>query len=208
MAPRHPSLGPVRLSRPVVGVRRPGSASAASPAPCPCPRYMCTPHGRHGSKLRTVRMMSMPLKCSRSFSSKIGVSLHRVLVRARRAVDVARVGVPRRRRVRVVVGDLAAPDHHVVREHAAHRLGEAAADALVGHLERLPRLGAAGADLGERLLDEVQRAGRRVGLEVGARPVALDGVATTAGSSTRTSTSGLSAVFGRLICTLVPVALT
>ena len=38
----------------------------------PPPRYMCTPHGRHGSKLRTVRMMSMPLKCSRSFSSKIG----------------------------------------------------------------------------------------------------------------------------------------
>ena len=36
------------------------------------PRYMCTPHGRHGSKLRTVRMMSMPLKWSRSFSSKIG----------------------------------------------------------------------------------------------------------------------------------------
>ena len=41
-------------------------------ASCPSPRYMCTPHGRHGSKLRTVRMMSMPLKFSRSFSSKIG----------------------------------------------------------------------------------------------------------------------------------------
>ena len=39
----------------------------------PPPLYMCTPHGRHGSKLRTARMMSMPLKCSRSFSSKIGV---------------------------------------------------------------------------------------------------------------------------------------
>ena len=39
----------------------------------PLPRYMWTPHGRHGSKLRTARMMSMPLKCSRSFSSKIGV---------------------------------------------------------------------------------------------------------------------------------------
>ena len=38
----------------------------------PLPRYMWTPHGRHGSKLRTVRMMSMPLKWSRSFSSKIG----------------------------------------------------------------------------------------------------------------------------------------
>src|SRR5262249_52296202 len=37
----------------------------------PLPRYMCTPHGRHGSKLRTVRMMSIPLKLSRPFSSKI-----------------------------------------------------------------------------------------------------------------------------------------
>ena len=37
----------------------------------PPPRYMCTPHGRHGSKLLTVRMMSMPLKLSRPFSSKI-----------------------------------------------------------------------------------------------------------------------------------------
>ncbi len=39
----------------------------------PLPRYMWTPHGRQGSKLRTARMMSMPLKFSRSFSSKIGV---------------------------------------------------------------------------------------------------------------------------------------
>ncbi len=39
----------------------------------PLPRYMCTPHGRHGSKLRTARMMSMPLKFSGPFSSKIGV---------------------------------------------------------------------------------------------------------------------------------------
>jgi len=39
----------------------------------PTPVYMCTPHGRHGSKLRTARMMSMPLKFSGPFSSKIGV---------------------------------------------------------------------------------------------------------------------------------------
>src|SRR4029078_4272626 len=42
----------------------------------PPPRYMCTPHGRHGSKLRTARMMSMPLKFSLEFSSKIGVFCH------------------------------------------------------------------------------------------------------------------------------------
>src|SRR6202012_5471267 len=39
----------------------------------PPPRYMCTPHGRHGSNERTARMMSMPLKFSLEFSSKIGV---------------------------------------------------------------------------------------------------------------------------------------
>ena len=39
----------------------------------PAPLYMCTPHGRHGSKLRTARMMSTPLKFSGPFSSKIGV---------------------------------------------------------------------------------------------------------------------------------------
>src|ERR1700677_524051 len=39
----------------------------------PLPRYMCTPHGRQGSKLRTVRIMSIPLNLSGPFSSKIGV---------------------------------------------------------------------------------------------------------------------------------------
>ena len=39
----------------------------------PLPRYMWTPQGRHGSKLRTARMMSMPLNFSGGFSSKIGV---------------------------------------------------------------------------------------------------------------------------------------
>ena len=41
----------------------------------PLPRYMCTPQGRQGSKLRTARMISMPLKFSRVFSSKMGVSI-------------------------------------------------------------------------------------------------------------------------------------
>ena len=39
----------------------------------PAPVYMCTPQGRHGSNERTARMMSMPLKFSGPFSSKIGV---------------------------------------------------------------------------------------------------------------------------------------
>ena len=39
----------------------------------PSPRYMWTPQGRQGSKLRTARMMSIPLNLSGPFSSKIGV---------------------------------------------------------------------------------------------------------------------------------------
>ena len=130
------------VSRPASD-RRPGSASAASSSTFPS-RGTCAPRrAGTGSKLRTARMMSMPLKCSRSFSSKIGVFITASSYGPGRAEAVARVRVPRRRRVRVVVGDLAALDHQVVREHAAYRFGEAAADALVGHLERLPRLGLA-----------------------------------------------------------------
>src|SRR6185295_6753391 len=102
--------------------------------------------------------------------------LHGVLVRAGGAVAVAHAAVPGCGRVRVVVRDLAAADDHVVGEHAAHGLGEADADGLVGHRELLPGLRVARAHLGERLLDEVQRARGRVGLEVGAGAVALDRV--------------------------------
>ena len=120
--------------------RRRTSASAPSSASCRLPRYMCTPHGRHGSKLRTARMMSMPRKSSGPFSSKIGMPCTASSYGPGRAVGVGRAAVPRRRRVRVVVGDLAVADHQVVREHAAHRLVEAAADRLVGHLEVLEHL--------------------------------------------------------------------
>ena len=142
----------------------------------PSPEYMCTPQGRHGSKLRTVRMMSMPLKSSGPFSSKIGLPCDRVLVGARGAVRVGRRPVPRRRRVGVVVGDLAVPDHQVVREYPANRLVEAAADRLVGHLELLEDLGLSRAHELQRPVQEVERHRRRVGDEVDAGPVALDGV--------------------------------
>src|SRR4051794_9859110 len=100
-----------------------------------------------------------------------------VLVGPGRAEAVPRAGVPRRRRIRVVVRDLPVADDQVVAEHAAHGLGEAAADALLGHLEGLPRLRAPGPDLDQRLLREVERGRGRVGLEVGARPVPLERVA-------------------------------
>ena len=67
----------VRLAR--VAGRRVHPAYAIAVGVCitlrtlPLPVYMCTPHGRHGSNERTARMMSMPLKFSGPFSSKIGV---------------------------------------------------------------------------------------------------------------------------------------
>src|SRR5262249_46790641 len=78
------------------------------------------------------------------------LTLYRILVGARCTKAVARAGVPRRGWVGVIVGDLAVPDHHVVAQHAADRLGEAAADGLVGHLELLPGLGAPGPDFLQR----------------------------------------------------------
>src|SRR4029077_20981670 len=39
--------------------------------------------------------------------------LHRILVRTRRPVNVARVGVPGSRRIRMVIGDLAFANYHV-----------------------------------------------------------------------------------------------
>ena len=77
----------------------------------------------------------------------------------------------------MVVGDLAVADHDVVRQHAAYRLVEPAADGLVGHLEVGPGPRPAGVQFLHRPFGEVERRCRGVGLEVGAGPVALDRVA-------------------------------
>src|SRR5215204_1528596 len=101
---------------------------------------------------------------------------HRVLVRARRPEGVGRRPVPRRRRVWMVVCDLAVPDHEVVREDSPDCLVEAASDTLVRHLELLEDLGLAGAHQLEGLLREVDRRRRRVGNEIDPGPIPLDGV--------------------------------
>ena len=71
--------------------------------------------------------------------------------------------------------------------------------ALVRHLELLPGLGAAGADLRQALLREVQRDGGGVGLEVGAGAVALQRVAYHFGIFHSKVVSGLVIVRGRLM---------
>ena len=60
--------------------------------------------------------------------------LHRVFVGAGHAVAVAGTGVPAGRRIGMIVGDLAVADHDVMRQHAAHRLVESAADGVLRHL--------------------------------------------------------------------------
>ena len=84
--------------------------------------------------------------------------LHRIFVRTRSAIDVARIGIPGRRRIGMVVGDLAVFDHHVMRQHAADRFVEAAADGFVRDLEIGPGLGVSGMQLRQRLLHEMQAA--------------------------------------------------
>src|SRR5687767_3822644 len=99
--------------------------------------------------------------------------LDRIFIWPWRAEVVTRAGIPRRRRIRVIVRDPAITNHHVMRQPAAHRFGEAAADRLVRHGERLPRLGVARLYLAHRAFDEVECARGGIGLEITARPVAF-----------------------------------
>ena len=64
--------------------------------------------------------------------------LHRVFVGAWRAIRIARIGVPRRRRIGMIIGDLVLANHHVMRQDAAHRFVESASNRLFGNLEVVP----------------------------------------------------------------------
>src|SRR5437588_4927113 len=64
--------------------------------------------------------------------------LHSVLVRARCTIDVSHAAIPGRRRIGMVVGDLAILDDHVMGKYTAHRLVESAADGLLWHCEIAP----------------------------------------------------------------------
>src|SRR5580700_9790819 len=82
--------------------------------------------------------------------------LHRIFIRSRRAIDIARIGVPRCWRVRMIVGYLAFANDHVMRQYTSNGLVETATDSFLGHLEVVPRPGMAGVDFRERLLHEMQ----------------------------------------------------
>ena len=78
-----------------------------------------TPHGAHDvDALEFVRAVFLE-------DRRV---LHRVLVGPGRSVNIARIRVPRRRRIGMVIGDLAVANDDVMRQDAAHRFVEAAAD--------------------------------------------------------------------------------
>src|SRR5262249_52216507 len=97
-----------------------------------------------------------------------------VLVGSRRTEGISRAGIPGCRRIRVVVGNLAVANDDVMREHAADRLVKAATNRLFWDLEFAPGLRAAGMDLFQSLLKEIESRGGCVGLEIRAGPIALD----------------------------------
>src|SRR5580698_7809715 len=76
-----------------------------------------------------------------------GSVLYGVFIGARRAVGIARIGVPRRRRVRMIVGDLAFANDYVMGKNAANGLMKTAADGFVGDGEIGPRTRPAGMQL-------------------------------------------------------------
>ncbi len=119
--------------------------------------------------------------------------LHRVLIGSRGSEGVTRTRVPRRRRVRLVVGDLAVADHHVMREHAAGGLVEADADRLLGNGELVPALGPPGLDLLHRPLEVVQGDQRAVRLVVGSGRGHARSRSTSPGPSTRAPSPACSA---------------
>src|ERR1700722_14410387 len=189
-----PACGPARVRSSASSASTRSPVARASLAPAICPPFTRLPalHGQRYPRWRVRRLQHLAaaqVHVNAAGQARVEAShrphdvdalevlrgvlledrrvLHRVLVRAGGAVAVADAAVPRGGRVRVVVGDLAVPNHHVMGEDTADGLGEAAAVGIHRHVERLPGLGAAGPDLGQPLLDEVQRAGGRVGLEVG-----------------------------------------
>src|SRR5471032_3576512 len=54
--------------------------------------------------------------------------LHGIFIRSGRAVDIARIRIPRGRRIWMVVRYLAALDDQVMRQHTAHRFMKTATD--------------------------------------------------------------------------------
>src|SRR5580704_863852 len=103
--------------------------------------------------------------------------LHRIFVRTRGAIHSTWIRIPGRGRIGMIVCDFALADYYVMRQHAADSFVEAAADGLFRHFEFGPGLGAAGMELFQGFLHEVQGTASGIHLEVRARAIAFNGIA-------------------------------
>src|SRR5579862_1136226 len=84
--------------------------------------------------------------------------LHRILVRPRRAIHIAWIGIPWGRRIGMVVCDFALADYDVMREYSTDCFMESAANRFFGHFEVRPRLRPSTVEFFQRLLHEVKSA--------------------------------------------------
>src|SRR5262245_880580 len=103
--------------------------------------------------------------------------LYRIFVGTRSPIDVTWAGIPGSWWIRMVIGNFSILNHHVMRKHASHCLVETAADGLFGHRKITPGLGIPGMNLSQSPLDAIESNHGCICLEIGTRPVALNGVA-------------------------------
>src|ERR1700758_4981809 len=102
--------------------------------------------------------------------------LYSVFVGSGRAVNVARIGVPRCWRIWMIISDLAVANDYMMREHAPDGLVESATNRLLRHFEFGPGFVAARVNLFEGHLIEVISRRACIRLKIGAGTVTLNGV--------------------------------
>src|SRR5262249_50475529 len=130
--------------------------------------------------------------------------LHGIFVRPRSAVDIPGTRIPGCWRIRVIVLDLAFLDYDVMGKHSTYGLVESATDRFVRHFKLGPCFVAAGTYFVQCPFAKVQCSRSCISLEVRARSRSM--ALLHFGMCHSNCVSGNSAVFGRLILTLCPVA--
>src|SRR5579859_5841254 len=103
--------------------------------------------------------------------------LHGILIRSWSAVNIPRIRVPGRRRIGMIIRNLALADYDVMREYAANCLVEAATNGFLRNFEVRPGFSSAGVEFFQRSLRKIESRRGRIGLEVCSGTVSLDSIA-------------------------------
>src|ERR1700758_969307 len=103
--------------------------------------------------------------------------LHGIFIRAWRPVDISWICVPGSRRIWMVVGDLVISNDNVMRQYTADGFVEATSYTFFRNFEIAPGSCSAGMQLCQSLFGKVQRGRSGIGLEVGTRTIAFNGIA-------------------------------